>query len=252
MNVKALEAVVKDIPSAVEKHSPELLTGLGIAGMIFTVVMAVKVTPKAMRKVDEIEIKEDKRLTKGEIVKETWKYYIPVVISGACSIACVIGANSINMKRNAALIAAYAISTQELSDYKRKAIDILGEKKAPLIKDEVAKERIERDPVDNTTVIMTGKGESLCYDPLSGRYFKSDIEKIRKAVNDFNRKMRDEMQLSLNEFYYEIGLDGIDIGNYLGWDIDKGYVELEFSSQLTEEGVPCLVIGHSNPPVYLY
>ena len=87
---------------------------------------------------------------------------------------------------------------------------------------------------------------------MSGRYFESDIEKLRKAVNDLNRRMRDEIQITLNEFYYEIGLDSIKIGDSLGWDIDKGYIELEFSSQLDKDGVPCLVIGHYNPPKYLY
>ena len=252
MNGFSLENIVKDLPTTISKHSPEILTGLGIAGMIFTVVAAVKATPKAMRKIDEVEISENKRLTKAEIVKETWKYYIPVVISGACSIACIVGANSIHLNRNAALIAAYAISTRDLELYKKKAVDILGDKKAPLINDEVAKAKMEENPVDRNTVIITGKGDSLCYDPLSGRYFESDIEKLRKAVNDLNRRMRDEIQITLNEFYYEIGLDSIKIGDSLGWDIDKGYIELEFSSQLDKDGVPCLVIGHYNPPKYLY
>ena len=36
----------------------------------------------------------------------------------------------------------------------------------------------------------------------------------------------------------------------MGWDIDKGYIELDFSSQLVD-GVPYLVLGHRVPPVYL-
>lgn len=252
VNKQAIMCVVKTIPKVLKKHSPEILTGIGVAGMILTTITAVKATPKALQMVDKKEIEDNKRLTKKEIVQTTWKCYIPAAITGACSIACVIGANSINMKRNAALAAAYAISMQDLVDYKKKAFEVVGEKKEQSIRDEIAKEKLENAPLDSEKIVMTGKGETLCYDPLSGRYFKSDIEKLRKAENDVNRRMRNEVHLSLNEFYYEIGLPEIDIGENLGWDIDKGYVDLDFSSQLTADGIPCLVMGHHRPPTYIF
>lgn len=36
-----------------KKHSPEILTGIGIAGMITTTVMAVRATPKALILIEE-------------------------------------------------------------------------------------------------------------------------------------------------------------------------------------------------------
>ena len=50
------------------------------------------------------------------------------------------------------------------------------------------------------------------------------------------------MYVTLNDFYYELGLDGTKMGNMLGWNIDKGYIDLAFSSQLDANGTPCLVI----------
>jgi hypothetical protein len=64
--------------------------------------------------------------------------------------------------------------------------------------------------------------------------------------------MRDEMYISLNEFYYEIGLNPISIGDDIGWNIDRGYIELNFSSQLTDDGNPCLVIDYQVAPRYEY
>lgn len=252
MNKQAITGFVKEVPKFLKKHSPEFLTGLGITGMVLTTITAVKATPKALQLIDEKEIKDGERLTKKEIVKTTWKCYIPSAITGAVSIACVIGASSINAKRNAALAAAYAISVQDLADYKKKALEVVGEKKEEAIRDAIAKEKLDQKPLNNSEVIMTGKGETLCFDPLSGRYFKSDIEKLRKAENILNRHMRDEVHLSLNEFYGEIGLDEIDIGDNLGWDIDKGYIDMDFSSQLTADGIPCLVMGHHTPPRYIF
>ena len=73
MNRQSLSKAFKDVPKFLKKHSPELLTGIGIAGMIITTITAVKATPKALQLVDEREIKDNKRLTTKEVVKTTWK-----------------------------------------------------------------------------------------------------------------------------------------------------------------------------------
>ena len=86
MNKQTFVKALKDVPKMLKKHSPELLTGIGIAGMIFTTITAVKATPKALRLVDEQEIKEGKRLTNSEIIKTTWKCYVPAAVTGMCSI----------------------------------------------------------------------------------------------------------------------------------------------------------------------
>ena len=252
MNKEVIKRTFKDIPKILKKRSPEILVGVGIIGMVVTTITAVGATPKAIRMVDEKEIKDGKRLTKKEVIATTWKCYLPSAITGVCSVACIIGANSISIRRNAALAAAYAISVQDLADYKKKALEVVGEKKEQAIRDEIAKEKLANAPLETNRIVMTGKGETLCYDPLSGRYFKSDIEKLRKAENIANKRMRDEVRITLNEFYYEIGLPEIDIGERMGWDIDKGYIDLEFSSQLAADGTPCLVMGHHKPPTYMF
>ena len=96
----------------------------------------------------------------------------------------------------------------------------------------------------NPGVIITGDGETLCLDSLSGRPFKSDINKIKTAEVELGARMLDERYVSLNDFYYEIGLDSIGVGEDLGWNIDDGLIELSFSSQVTADGTPCLVVNY--------
>lgn len=251
MNKKTIAAGIRNLQIAVKKHSPEILTGIGIAGMITTTVMAVRATPKALilidKKKDEVGADE---LTTKEVIKTAWICYIPTAVTGTVSIFCLIGANSVNMRRRAALATAYTLSESALKEYQEKVVEAIGEKKELSIKDAVAKEKIEKNPVSNHEVIITEKGNTLCYDAVSGRYFRSDIDKLKKAENELNRRMRDEMYISLNEFYYEIGLTGISIGDEIGWNIDKGYIDLSFSSQLAEDGTPCLVIGYRIEPRY--
>ena len=72
-------------------------------------------------------------------------------------------------------------------------------------------------------------------------------------MNDLNRRMRDEMFISLNDFYCAIDnpdLGPTKLGDMLGWNIDKGYIDLNFSSQLTTDGTPCLVLDYTVVPEY--
>ena len=239
------------LKTAIKKHSPEILTGIGIAGMITTTVMAVRATPKALILIEERkeEIGAEK-LEAMDMVKTTWACYIPAAITGTLSVACLIGASSVNARRNAALATAYTLSESALKDYQGKVIEMFGEKKNEAVKDAVAKDKVEKNPVVTREVIITEKGNTLCYDAISGRYFKSDIEKIKKAECELNRQMLDDMSVSLNDFYYEIGLDSVKLGDELGWNVDSGYIDLSFSSQLASDGTPCLVIDYTIAPRY--
>lgn len=258
----AKKQFLKSVRNTLIKHSPGILTGLGIAGMVTTTVMAVKATPKALTLIEEEKRRQNKELMEAgeeanieklkvkDVVKVTWKCYIPAAVSGVVSTACIIGANTVNVRRNAALAAAYTLSETALKEYQEKVVETIGEKKEKAVRDAVAKDRMENDPVTTKEVIITEKGNTLCYDSISGRYFKSDIEKIRKAENELNRRMKYENYISLNDFYTEIGLSPTRLGDQLGWNIDKGYIDIYFSSQLAADETPCLVIEFNKAPVY--
>lgn len=244
--------VLGSIKSIVYKHSPEILTGLGIVGMITSTIMAVKATPKAIEKIKAQEVEKQDKLTKVEVVKATWKCYIPAAVTSATSVACLVGASSVNVRRNAALATAYSLSKTALTEYKDKVVETIGDKKETAIRESIAKDKLEKDPVSNREVIVTERGSTLCYDGLFGRYFRSDIDSIKRAVNRINRDVVVDMYVSLNDFYHEIGLGPVAIGDNLGWNIDDGEISVEFSSQLADDGTPCLVIEYNVAPRYGY
>ena len=247
----------KDAKVMVSKRSPEILTGLGIAGVISTTVLAVQATPKAL---DLIARAEDKKfdnghgnkLTVSEKMKVAWKPYIPAAITGIASISCIIGASSVHAKRNAAIAAAYNLSQTALTEYKEKVVETIGEKKEQAIKDKISKDKIKKDPVSKSEVIVTGKGNTLCYDAFNSRYFYSDIDQIKRAINELNRIMLNQMYVSLNDFYDELNLKHSGNGDELGWKLDDGFIEIDFSSQLSDDGRPCLVIEYMVAPRYDY
>lgn len=238
---------------SLRRKSPEILAVFGITGMISTVILAVKATPKAMQLIEEKKEATKEEPTKPEIIKTAWKCYIPAAITGAVSVACLITSYAVSSKRSIALTTAYVMSETARKEYAEKVTDIFGEKKEKEVTDSIAKDKIEASPVTKQEVIITEHGNTLCFDSLSGRYFRSDIEKLRKVANELNERMLIENYVSLNEFYYEIGLDGIEVGDWLGWNVQKtGLISLKFSSQITDNGLPCIVLNHSNPPVYDY
>lgn len=260
MNKQGLARFAKSMRTKLSKHSPEILAGIGIAGMCTTVVLSVKATPKALELIQEAEVEKAHRenrsaiieLSKMETIKAAWKPYIPAAITGVLSITCLISSTSVNARRNAALATAYKISETALNEFRDKTVEVVGEKKVKEIKDKIAKDKVEKDPVSKNNVIITSKGETLCYDVISGRYFKSDIDKLKNAAINANHRLLSHDYISLNDLYSEMGLEGNDVGYSLGWSVFDGKIEFEFSSQLADDGTPCIVIDYNIPPKYDY
>ena len=246
---------LKNADSFITKHSPEILMGIGIAGMVTTTVLAVKATPKALKMIEERkenDFPDQEKLPPVELVKTCWKCYLPATITGAASVACLIGSNSVSNKRTAVLAAAYQISETAFADYREKVVETIGEKKEQTVKDKISEKQIAKNPVSGNEVIITKAGNTLCYDTLSGRYFKSDIDKIKKAVNELNRRMTYDVYVSLNEFYDELDIDHTAIGDDLGWNLDNGLIEISFGSQIADDGTPCIVLNYCIAPRYDY
>lgn len=254
MNKPNFQKIVGSVRTTVSKRSPEILIGLGITGMITTTVLAVKATPKALEMIEaEKRRQKVEELKPVDTVKVTWKCYIPTAASAVFSTACIISANSVNAKRNAALATAYKISETALTEYKEKVIETVGEKKEKAVREKVAKKQVEKNPVSKKEVIITEKGNTLCLDPISGRYFKSDVDKIKNAEVEINRQMLHDISgyASLNDFYDLIGLGCTSIGEELGWNTYR-LLEIDFYPELAEDNQPCIVLDYKVTPKYDY
>lgn len=252
MSKSKMAQLMRVAKTSITKHSPEILTGIGIAGMITTTVLAVKATPKAIRLIEEAKEEKGEDLTKAETIKTCWKAYIPAAATCVASTACLIGASSVSIRRNAMLATAYKLSETAFSEYKEKVVETIGDEKEKVVREKVSEERIKKNPITKNEIIMTDYGDTQFYETLSGRYFKSDIEQIKKVVNYLNKDMLQDMfgTISLNEFYDELELERIDLGDELGWRVDKGLIEIDFTSKIADNGKPCIVLDYINAPHY--
>lgn len=263
----------KDLKFVIGKHSPEILTGIGIAGMITTTVLAVTATPKALELIEREKRRQNReivnkasrdgqdccpqitKLKPVEVVKVAWKPYIPAAVTGVASVGCLIGASSVNARRNAALAAAYNLSQTALTEYKDKVVETIGEKKEKIIKEKIAQDKVDKKPASTSEVIITGGGDVLFLEPVSMRYFKSDIERIRRIVNDLNERLTLGMEeyISLSEFYDEIGLSHTATSDDMGWNLGRdGQIKIELPATKTDKGEPCLMLDYYVMPRYDY
>ena len=229
------------------QNSTTILSGVAIAGVVTTAVLTAKAAFKAL-KIDLTRRMTSRPIFK-EKVKRPWKYFIPPAFTGAATIACIVGANQIGLRRNAALAGAYAIAETAFREYKDEVVKQLGVTKERGVTDEVAKNQVNEHPIADTQVVFTGGGDVLCFDRYTARYFHSDHERIRRCENEFNKNiLGGDMFGSLNDFYALLGLGDCTVGDQVGFGVDN-LVDLVFTSVLREEDAqPCLAIGFASLP----
>lgn len=244
--------MLRKVGNFTQVHSPTIFAGFAIAGVIGTGLMTARATLKAAEIINEAttpdpDTGEEIRPSAKDTFLMTWKFYIPPVMMAGLTIAAIITSNRILNKRNVALAGLYTVSQEALKNYENKVEETFGRSKAEKIKDDLAGDALAKHPVDRSNIFVTGYGDTLCYDMLSGRYFKSDINMVRKAINDFNFALNVEYNKSLNELYELMNLDTIGLGDEIGWTSERP-PEGRFTSKLASDGTPCLVIGHKVDP----
>lgn len=110
-----------------KRNASTVLTCLGGIGVVATSIMAAKAVPKALTLIEEAERGKGEELTKWEKVKVASPKYIPTVLVGATTMACIFGANVLSKRQQASLASAYAFLDQSYKKYRRKVVELYGE-----------------------------------------------------------------------------------------------------------------------------
>lgn len=259
-----LQILINSLGESMRKNSPTIFTTLAVLGVGSTTLLAIKATGPAIKDLDQFEAdwanfydhpdggERWVEISALDRLKVVAPYYIPTFVSAALTISFILASNKINMGRNAALATLYTASEKALYDYQTQAEELFGKRKAEKLQESVAQKRLDENPTENVHIHLTGKGEHLCYDSWSGRYFRGDIETIRRAENEFNADiLQGDGFKTLNEFYADIGLDPVEGGQQMGWSIDTELLKIRFTAKITSEGEPCIVIEFPINPRYI-
>lgn len=236
-----------------DRNGSTILTCVGGVGVIATSVLAVKATPKALMLLEEAKKEKGEELTKVEVIKTAGPAYIPAIITGAATIACVFGANVLNKRQQASLMSAYALLDNSYKDYKKKVGELYGEEAAAKVTEEIAKDRYKEADVNLES------DDPLFYDEFSGRYFNAPIEKVLKAEYEINRKISLWGGAELNEFYNWLDIPPIDVGKNMGWstgglmaDTWKDWLDFNHKKVVMDDGLECTIISTWPEPMYDY
>lgn len=238
--VDGAKKIFRFVAIEVERHSPAILAGLGITGMVTTTVLAVKGTPEALRRIErkKKELHTD-QLTWCDTVKVAWPCYIPAAISGFVSAGSMVGSCIAGNSKSAALATALSASERALEEHMDKVTELFGEGS-----DERVKEAVKKDKTDVREVIFTGKGACLFYDDLTKRYFISDPTAVGTAFAKMNAELFSFGELDVASYCMHLGLEPRE-GDYRWvWYREEGCIEPYHDSKLQEDtDIPCHVIG---------
>ena len=215
-----------------------------------TSIMAVKATPKALALIEEEKNKKGEELTKLEKVRVAGPSYIPAILTGVSTIACIFGANALNKKQQAALMSAYALLDSSYRDYKRKVSEVYGEEADKEIRSSIAKDHYKEN-------VVTDKKKQLFYDEFSERYFEATTETVLRAEYEINKNISQYGGAYLNEFYALLDIPGTDYGNHLGWSKEEMYdtwwdswLNFDHTKVIMDDGLECCIIAFAQEPTF--
>lgn len=255
MNIKNIG---KGLMFTLKKNSPTILACMAGGGVVATGALCIKQTPKAIDILNEyktakLEEEGTDELTYLEYLKCTWKTFLPPAITAALTIACIAASNSSSSKQKAAVFAAYEAARQGFEEYKYEVRNTIGEKKERAIRDKIAQKHEDAND-GNREIIDVGRGTYIIKDDEFGRYFKSNIDEIERVVKYLNQKLEDKRTvfITLNDFYYELGLSSVKRGEEYGWHKDfESEIDIDYSSAILPTGEPCIVINtNANPLLF--
>lgn len=225
------------------RNASTIMTCVGGVGVIATSIMAVKATPKAMKLIEQAKEEKGEELTKLDVVKVAGPVYIPSVVTGVTTLACIFGANALNKRQQAGLMSAYALLDSSYKQYKAKVGELYGDEANERVREEIAKDKYEDEEIE------VEDDKQLFYDDFSGRYFESTLETVKHAEYTLNRNLAITSYCCLNEFYDLLGIDTIDGGDELGWSACEmvemywyAWIEFHHEKVVMDDGLECYII----------
>lgn len=227
-----------------KSNSPEILTGVSVAGVGITAYLSGKAAVKASEILKYHDANSKKELNWKQKTKLVWKTYLPAGISGAVTAGCIIGSSRASSHRTAAALSAYTLTEKAFTEYRSKVAEQIGKNKERKVRDDIVQDSVKDDRPFSENIIFWGEGPFTCIERYTHRYFRSDMEALRKAENKINHKINNELYVTLDDFYDIIGLPHTSVSDRMGWKSDRGLMELHMTSVLIE-GKPCLAFEYN-------
>ena len=242
-----------------KKHSPEILMGAGVLGIVTSTVLACRATLKVDEVLDESKSKLDRiHMAKKTFNSEEYtdtdfkkdltiayiqtgvdfvKLYGPAITLGVASIACVLSAHGIMKRRNVALVAAYKAMEKSYTNYRQRVVEEFGEEKDRLLKNGIKQSKVTVTETDENGKEKKSKKTVEVVDPNGiseyARFFDESCKGwspepsynlmfLKAQQNYANDLLKSRGHLFLNEVYDMLGIPRSKAGTVVGWALGEG------------------------------
>ena len=230
VNGKAFLTFVKEsgkiVLKGAVKHAPTILSVIGTGLVIGSVIVTAEKAPDAKKELDEAkqeweEIPDKEKRNKADYIFKRVRigvkhYWIVMILAGA-SITCFWVANHVSLKRLTSALTAAGLSAKAKEELENKIKELDGDKHLKKLKDEIDADLVKNNPPVEGQIYDTGIGMHLCYEPITGRYFYSNIEKIKQSILQIREYLQKDGYISLNDWFDELNLGSTECGRFLCW-----------------------------------
>lgn len=241
--------LTKTCAKFLRKHGGTILAIGASIGVGLTMWETGKATVKATTLVT---MNKDEPMTKKEIVKDCWKFYVPAAVAGVGTVACILGSNALNKKQLASMTAAYMALGKTYQEYRREVAEHVGaEYEKEIYKDA---QSVLKEPTSDMV-----EDKLLCYEPISERYFHATEAELLTAFYEVNHDFATNGYIALNDFYGYLNLDFVPALNDRGWSMDylgamweNYWIDFSYVKQRTDDGLEVYYVSAFQEPIENY
>ncbi len=255
--------LTKTCAKFLRKHGGTILAVAASVGVLATAIETGRASTKAQKIIEKNMIAIDCEnygescYTTRQKVLDCWKAYVPAVILGGGTIACILGSNALNKKQIASLTAAYMALGKTYQEYRKQVSHQLGqEAETDIFNKTKAYEAINQE---EPGLDDTGDEKLLCYEPISKRYFHATSAELMDAFYNLNREFAIQGYASMNDLYNYLGLDFIPEGDLKGWcadylaaDWEYFWIDFSYLKQKTDDGLEVYYVEAFQEPINDY
>ena len=223
------------------KHSkamPIIFAVLGAAGVIGSTVITTTQTAKACKALDKAKAKKGSELTKKEVVETAASFYIPVVVVDVATVGCIACSSVLSRKQNLALMSGCTAMGNYIRDYRTKTATLVGVEQEARINEAALQHTNCQCHYGDKTIAPDRNYRFV--DTYSGQSVESTERNMIDAFYHINRNYCLKGTVSMNDIYEFTGMNAIDGGDDVGFDISSELYWIDVEFELVDEA--------ANPP----
>ena len=242
-----VKSFLKTVWKWTKRNSPRLLAGGAITSTALGYFFMHKEAPIVRKKLDELP--ED--ATIWDKVKVGGPVYLPAILMFLMSSGCIVGGCAVGEKRAAIMASLYSASEASIRRLEKKMVEELGEEKTQELHDKASEEAaLLNAPENPNDIICTGKGNQLCYELMTGQWFRSSLPAIENDAAIFNKHLVHNCWMDFNDWLTDgLGISRARFAEFFGFNLDH-MVTLKISdSHRLVDGESYHIIDYCGGPV---